>query len=126
MRSAQAGYASGLWLPGLAIAAGRRRLDDDRLAGIDHGRVRALQPLHPSILAAHPILADLTSLAAGEPERPHAAMARQDRAFHLFQEPDGAPDAVAGVPLAASARVLADMEILQHDRIEELHVLGAV
>ena len=52
-----------------AISARRRRLDDDRLAGVDHGRVAALQPLHAAVLAAHPVLADLTSLAAGKPER---------------------------------------------------------
>src|SRR5258705_12878881 len=73
-------------------------LDNDCVAGIERRRVGALQALHAPIDAAHPVLADLARLAACKPERPHAAVAGQDGAFHPFQKPDGATDAVASVP----------------------------
>jgi hypothetical protein len=44
-------------------------LDDDRLAGPDGGGVAGLQLLPLSVRAPHPILADLSGLAAGEPEQ---------------------------------------------------------
>jgi len=47
--------------------------------------------------------ADLARFAAGQSERGHPPVSRQNRAFHFFEEADGAADAVAGVPLAASA-----------------------
>ena len=71
--------------------------------------------MRPS-LPPHAVLADLAGLAARETERPHAAVAGQDRAFHLLQEADGAADAVAGVPLPLAAGALADVEILQQHR----------
>src|SRR3954464_1614531 len=77
-----------------AVAAGGRRLDDDRLAGVDHGGIRALERIDPSVVAAHGVLPDLTGFATGQAERGHAAVARQDRAIHLFEEADGATDAV--------------------------------
>src|SRR5712691_9844520 len=93
----------------IAISAGGRRLDDDGLIGVDHRRVGALQTLHLSVLAPHPVLADLTRLAAGKAERPHPAVPGQDRALHLLQKSDRAADAITGIPLSASARVLADV-----------------
>src|SRR2546421_3825186 len=87
----------------IAVAAPRRRLDHDRFAGPDLCRIATLEPLHAAVAAPHPILADPAGLAADEAERAHAAMARQDGAVHFLQEADGAPHAVAGVPLAAAA-----------------------
>ena len=43
-----------------------RALDDDRLIGVDHGIVAAGQVLHPPVLAARPVLADLAGLPARE------------------------------------------------------------
>src|SRR5918992_5584301 len=37
-----------------AIPTGRRRLNDDRLASIDHGGVGAFEPLHAAVVPAHP------------------------------------------------------------------------
>src|SRR6185295_18325370 len=98
---------------------GGRGLDDDRLAGVDHGCVAAFQLLDSAVLPAHRVLARLTGLAAREAERRHDAVAGQERAVHLFEEADGAADAVARIPFAAPARAFADVEILQHDRIAE-------
>src|SRR4029079_10517734 len=109
-----------LWLP---ISARRRRLDDDRFAGVDHGGVRAFQPLHRAVVAANPVLADLAILATGHAERFDAAVPGQDGVFHFFQEPHGAAEAVAGVPLAFAARAFADVEVFQHHRIAELQNL---
>src|SRR5262249_42690209 len=108
------------WIP---IAAGRGRLNHDRFAGVDDGGVAALQPFHAAVLPAHGILADLTRLAAGQAERAHAAASRENRAFHFFEEADGAADAVAGFPFAAPARTLADVKILEQHRIAELEHL---
>src|SRR4029077_8006409 len=102
---------------GLPISPRRRRLDDDRLAGVDHGRVAAFEFFDSAVLAAHGIFSRLTRLAARHPERRHDAVAGEQRAIHLFEEADGAADAVARVPFALAARALADVEILQHDRI---------
>src|SRR5882757_7599957 len=77
-------------------ALGGRFLDDHGLAGIDDGGVRALELLHAAVIAARPVLSDLTGLAAGQAERPHAAVTRENRAVHLLQEADGPADAVAG------------------------------
>jgi hypothetical protein len=41
-------------------------MDDDRLIGVDHGIVAAGQALHPPVLAARPVLADLAGLPARE------------------------------------------------------------
>src|ERR1700734_2465528 len=103
----------------LAVAARGRRLDDDCFAGIDHGGIAAFKLFDRTVLAPHAVLADLAVAAAGEPERRHPAMAGQNRAFHFFQETDGAADAVAGIPLAAAAGVFPDMEILEQHRITE-------
>ncbi len=80
--------------------------------------------LHASILTPHGILTDLTRFAAVKSERTHAAMAREDGAFHPIEKPDRAQDAVARVPLAASARARADVEIFEQHRIAELQHLG--
>src|SRR6516162_1010831 len=64
-------YASPLWsvpreswfTP--AITARGRRLDDDRLARFERGRVGAGEALHAAVLPPHPILADVARLAAG-------------------------------------------------------------
>src|SRR6266436_8512354 len=85
--------------------------------------VGALQAFHATIAAAHPVLADLAWLAAGKSERPHAAVAGQDGAFHSFKKSDGAADAIAGIPFSAPAGAGANMEILQHDRIAEFQHL---
>src|SRR5947207_1716571 len=58
-----------------AVAACGRRLDDHRLARIDHGGIGAFELLPPPIVAPHPVLADLARLAAGQSERTDAAMA---------------------------------------------------
>src|SRR5262249_48804963 len=105
------------------ISARGRRLDDDRLAGIDDGGVRALKLLDPSVFAPHGILADLAGLAAGETERTHAAVARENRAVHLFEKANGAADAIPGIPAAAPARAFADMKILEHDGVAKLEHL---
>src|SRR5215207_9279807 len=89
-----------LFLSGLAIPARGWRLNDDRFACVDHGGVGALEPLHAAVLAADVVLADLAVLAAGHAERRNAAVARQHGVFHLLEEPHGAADAVAGMPLA--------------------------
>src|SRR5262245_45878399 len=104
----------------ITVAAGGGRLDDHRFAGIDHGGVGALQPLHAAVVTAYPVLADLAALAACQSERVHAAMPGQDRAFHLLEETDGAADAVAGIPFAAPARAFTDVKILEQHRIAEL------
>ncbi len=83
-----------------------------------------LQLFHLAALAPHGVFADLARFAAGKPGRRHAAVAGQDRAVHLFEETDGAADAIAGVPFAAAARASANVEILQHHRIAELQHLG--
>src|ERR1700731_1167506 len=88
----------------LPISPRRRRLNDHRLVRVDHRRISPLEALHPPALAPHPVLADLPGIPAGKAERPHPAMAGEDGAFHLLQEPDGAADAVAGVPLAVAPR----------------------
>src|SRR5262245_57479241 len=103
----------------LSVSAGGRRLDDQRLAGVDHGRVAALQLLDASVLAAHGVLSDLAVLAARQSKRRDDAVAGEQRALHLFEEADGAADAVARVPLAAPTRALADVEVFEHDRIAE-------
>src|SRR5262249_50151382 len=108
----------------IAIAAGSRRPDDDRLAGIDHALVAPLERLDAAVAATHRILSDLSGLAAGKPERRHAAVARQDGAFHLLQKPDGAADAIAGMPRAATTGIRADVKILQHPWVTELQHLG--
>src|SRR5262249_29549336 len=108
------------WIP---VAAGRGRLNHDRFAGVDDGCVAALQPFHAAVLPAHGILADLTRLDAGQAERAHGVAPRENRAFHFFEEADGAADAVAGFPFAAPARTLADVKILEQHRIAELEHL---
>src|SRR6185312_851758 len=108
--------ASILWP---AVTARCRRLDDDGFTGVDGRLVASLQPLHAAILAADPVLADLARLAAVEAERPHPAMAGQNRAFHSFEEADGPADAVPGMPSAFAARIFADVKILEHGRIAE-------
>src|ERR1051326_6495167 len=120
----RAAIGSALALLRIAIAAGRRGLDHDRFARPDAGRIAAFEALHAAIAAPNPVLADLSWLAAGEPERPHPAMARQDGAIHFFQEPDGAAHAVARVPLPAPARSRPHVEILEQHRIAELQHLG--
>src|SRR5258708_3254502 len=69
-----------------AVAARGRRLDDDRLAGVDHGGIRALERIDPSVVAAHGVLADLTGFAPGQAERAHAPSARHDLSSPLFLE----------------------------------------
>ncbi len=103
----------------LTVPACRRRLDDDRLAGVDHGGVAAGEAFHAAAPAPRPVLTDLAILAASKAERPHAAVAGQDGAFHFFQKPDDANDAIAGVPAPAPARTFADMKVLEQDRIAE-------
>ena len=110
-------------VPGCAISPRGRGLDDDRLAGVDHGRVAAFELLDRAVLAPHRVLARLTGLAARHAERRHDAVAGQQRAVHFLQEADGAADAVARVPLALAARALADVEVLQHHRIAEFENL---
>src|SRR5674476_1477678 len=39
----------------LAITPRRRRLEDDRLIGVDHGGVAACETLHLAVLAARPV-----------------------------------------------------------------------
>src|SRR6266516_6712023 len=109
---------------GLAISARGRRLDDDRLAGIDDGGVAARKLLHATVVAPHGVLADLTGFAPGQAERTHATVARQNRAIHLLQETNGAAHAVAGIPAAASARTWADVEILEQHWIAKFQHLG--
>src|SRR5580704_16771118 len=103
----------------LAVTARGGRLDDDRFAGIDDGGVAALQLIDAAIIASHRVLADLTIAAAGESERRYAAMAGQNRAFHFFQETDGAADAVAGIPFAAPTGIFPDVEVFEQHRIAE-------
>src|SRR5262249_60975934 len=79
-----------------------RRLDDHRLVRIDDRRVGALQPLHAAVVAAHIILADLSCLAAGEPERRHPAVTGQDGAFHPPHEAAEAARGVSCRPIAAA------------------------
>src|SRR5262249_51392057 len=110
-------------LLGLAVSARGRRLNDDRLAGIDDGGIGARKLLHAAVVAPHGVLADLTGFASRQSERTHAAVPRQDRAIHLFQETDGAAHAVAGIPAAASARTFTDVEVLEQHRIAELQHL---
>src|SRR4029077_15212434 len=106
-----------------AIAARRRRLDNDRLVRVDNRFVAPLQTLHAPVLAAHPILANLTSLAAGQSKWAYPSMARQDRTFHLLQETDRPANSAAGVPFAAPARAGPDVEIFEHDRVAEFQNL---
>ena len=68
----------------LTVAARGRRLDDDRLAGIDDGRIAALQTFHAAAPAPHPVLADLPIAAACQSEWLHAAMAGKNSAFHFL------------------------------------------
>src|SRR5262249_61690948 len=96
---------------GLAISARGRRLDDDRLAGIDDGGVAARKLLDAAVVAPHGVLADLAGFASGQAERTHAAVARENRAIHLLEEANDAAHAVAGIPAAASARAWAEGEI---------------
>src|SRR5206468_7658068 len=117
------GPPSAFALVGIAIAARGRGLDHDRFAGPDGGRVTSLKFLHIAVCAPYPILAQVAGLAAGEPERPHPAMPGQDGTIHRFQESDRAAHAVTGVPLAAPARMRADVEILEQHRIAELEHL---
>src|SRR3977135_2757291 len=86
----------------IAVTARRRSLDEDRLAGLDRGGVAGLQLLPPAGLSPHRTFAARPRPPAGRPERAPPPVARQDRAFHRLQEPDGAADAVAGVPLPAA------------------------
>src|SRR5829696_9772919 len=72
-----------------AIAAGGRRLDDDRLACFQDGSIAGPQRLDPALGPPHGIFAGLAGFAARKPERAHAAMPRQDRALHLLQKTDG-------------------------------------
>lgn len=85
------------------ISARRRRLDDNRLAFVDDGSVAPLQALHTPFLAPCPVLAGLARFATRKPKWPHAPVAGKDCAFHFFEESNGAPDAIAGMPLTASA-----------------------
>src|SRR5215831_19249173 len=101
----------------LAVSARGGRLNDDRLAGIDDGGVAARKLLHAAVVAPHGVLADLTGFAPGQAERTHAAVARQNRTIHLLQETDGAANAIAGIPAAASTRTLTDVEILEQHRV---------
>src|SRR5215475_12272514 len=107
----------------LPIRSRGRRLDDDRLAGIDHGGIGPLELLHVAVLAPYSVLANLAGLAAGKAERTHATVTRQNCAIHLFQKANGAADPVARIPAAAPARIFADVKILEHDRIAELEHL---
>src|SRR5262245_31640163 len=106
-----------------AISAGCRRLNDDGLGFIDDRGVAALQALHTSILAPHPVFADLPGLAAREPKWSYPAMTGQNGAFHLFEKTYGATDAVARMPLAAAARSGANVKVLKHHGIAELENL---
>src|SRR5581483_8060804 len=107
----------------LAIPARGRRLDDQRLAGVDHGRVAALEQLDRAIETTHRVLPNLPIFAARQAKGRHHAVAGQERALHLLEEADGAADAVAGIPFAAAARAFANMEVLEHDRIAKLENL---
>src|SRR5215467_1898153 len=107
----------------LPIRSRGRRLDDDRLAGIDHGGIGPLELLHVAVLAPYSVLAELAGLAAGKAERTHATVARQNGAIHLLQEANGAAHPVARIPAAAPARTFADVEILEHDGIAKLEHL---
>src|SRR6478735_4692525 len=88
-------------LRGFSVAASCGSLDHDGFAGIDHGSVAGFEGFDAAILAPHRILADLTGFTAGKAEWPHPAVARQDRAVHLFKKADGAENAVTCVPFAA-------------------------
>src|SRR5262249_19603546 len=94
----------------LAISSRGRRLAADRLAGLGDRSVAARKLLHAAVVAPHGVLADLTGFAPGQAERTHAAVARQNRTIHLLQETDGAANAIAGIPAAASTRTLTDVE----------------
>src|SRR5215831_9497527 len=107
----------------LAVSSRARGLDNDRLAGLQGGRVGALQALHAAVQTAHPVLADLARLAACKAERPHTAVAGQDGAFHRFEKPDGAADAIAGIPFPTPAGAGADVEILKQYRVAEFQHL---
>src|SRR5262249_34657051 len=109
----------------LAIAPRGRRLDDDRLAGIDLSGVGARKPLNAAVVASHGVLADLAGFASGQAERTHPAVARQNRAIHLLQKTDRAAHAVAGIPAAASARTFTDLQILEQGRVAALQHLPA-
>src|SRR5919202_7082276 len=98
------------------VAAARRGLDRDGLAGLQHGFVRALQIVHAPVQAAYIGRAELARLAAEQAEGPNPAMARQDRAGQPLQEPDGPERAVAGLPLALPARAPAHVKILKEHR----------
>src|SRR5262249_12544385 len=108
----------------LTISARGRRLNDDRLAGIDHGGVGARKLLNAAVVAAHGVLADLAGFASGQAERTHAAVARYERAIHLLQKADRGVHAVAGIPAAAPARTWTDVEILEQHRIAKFQPLG--
>src|SRR5262249_5272772 len=107
----------------LPIRSRGRRLDDDRLAGIDHGGIGPLELLHVAVLAPYSVLANLAGLAAGKAERTHATVARQNGAIHLFQKTNSAAHAVARIPAAVPARTFADVEILEHDPLPTLDPL---
>ena len=51
-------------------------------------------------------------------------MTGKDGEFQRLEGPDGAPCAVAGIPPAATARSLPDMEILEHHRKARLQDFG--
>src|SRR5215471_5469174 len=97
----------------VSVAACGRRLDNDGFVGIDDGGIAALEPFHVSVFAPGPILADLTGLAAGQAERAHPAVAGENGAIHLLEKTNGAADAVARLPRAVSAGILADVKILE-------------
>src|SRR5262249_10465539 len=92
-------------------------------AGVGRGGVAPWELLDPPVFSPHRIVPGLTGFSTRQSERPHAAMPGQDRAIHPFQETDGAPDAIAGVPAPAAAGTHADVEILKHDRIAKLENL---
>ena len=108
----------------LAVSTRGGRLDDHGFAGVDDGGVAAGKALHAPVVAARPVLADVTGLAPGQPERAHAAMPRQNRAVHFFQETNRAAHAVASVPFAAPARAFADVEVLEQHGITKFQHFG--
>ena len=101
----------------LPISARRRRLDDDRLRR--HRSTVASQPCSRSMRPSLRRTQFSPTWPGSPPAKPNGGTRRwPDRMVHSIfsQEADGAADAVAGVPLALAAGVLADVEILEHAR----------
>src|SRR5262249_30245864 len=79
--------------------------------------------LDRAVFAPYRVFTNLAGIAARKAERTDSGVSGQYRAFHRFEETDGASDAVASMPFPAPAGAGADVEIFKYDRVTKLQHL---